>query len=683
MRSSIFSRAVLLVLPLSLSITALVGVPIAHAAIVGTLAATPTAPVATELVKVKADFPGSGPTLSLQESTTDPATSTPTWTPVPGAIAKKSNTSGVYTFSYRMPEHQVWLQAVKDSTTDTSAIITLSPETASATLDPVVDNGSGTSAKATVTFAPARSGQATELQVMTLSTYPLNSKKTKPADDAVTNEVCVPVTGLANATDNGTCNAQPGWKTIAKSTQSSTGKSTFSLSNPMEVSHQYRAITTPSGGSPTISNEVTYAASKVSKNTGLATIYLNTNQGDSINTRSRYFRGTFEMTAGALGCSAVAPMPAAAKGRGNYSWTFSKKSFTVKLGSKVDLCGMGASKKWALVANAYDKSLLRNATAYELASKFTNLGWSPHSKPVDLYINGSYRGSYMLVERVALATNRINQPEIANPGAASDVGGTYLLEWDYRKGGDHNVTVGSRGWVGIKDPEDDKAVLNSTSRDTGKGVTSAQVTYIDNYLDKVDGSLFGSGFANQTTGWRKYIDESSAVDYYLAMEFLKPVDGNMWASVYMYKAPDSVPGAQDGKLYFGPTWDFDLGLGSATRSGNTVSPTGWYLRDQISTAAKQSSVTWFNRLNQDASFRAAVSARWKQLYQAGLKSSLLSWYDARVSQIRPSATANFGKWSITERISSSQVVKGSISGETTYLRSWLSSRFAWVNSQIG
>ncbi len=51
------------------------------------------------------------------------------------------------------------------------------------------------------------------------------------------------------------------------------------------------------------------------------------------------------------------------KGRGNYSWSFDKKSFTVKLDSKANLCGMGNSKKWALVANHYDKSLLRNTVA--------------------------------------------------------------------------------------------------------------------------------------------------------------------------------------------------------------------------------------------------------------------------------------------------------------------------------
>ena len=104
----------------------------------------------------------------------------------------------------------------------------------------------------------------------------------------------------------------------------------------------------------------------------------------------------------------------------------------------------------------------------------------------------------------------------------------------------------------------------------------------------------GSNFTSPTSGWRNYIDEASAVDYYIAMEFMKPVDGNMWASVYMYKP-------RSGKLKFGPMWDFDLAAGSANRAGNVVSSSSFYLRNPLGVSAMQSSKTWFNRLNEDSS----------------------------------------------------------------------------------
>ena len=90
------------------------------------------------------------------------------------------------------------------------------------------------------------------------------------------------------------------------------------------------------------------------------------------------------------------------------------------------------------------------------------------------------------------------------------------------------------------------------------------------------------------------------------MEYMKPVDGNMWASVYMYKPRNE-------KLLFGPLWDFDLAAGSANRAGNVVSSSSFYLRNNLGVSAQQSSNTWFNCLNKRSSFRAAVKARWNEV----------------------------------------------------------------------
>ena len=362
---------------------------------------------------------------------------------------------------------------------------------------------------------------------------------------------------------------------------------------------------------------------------------------------------------------------ATAKGRGNYSWTFAKKSFTLKLDKKTDLCGMGKSKKWALIAGAYDRSLLRTSAAFDLGSKLTNMAWTPKAKPVDLYVNGSYRGNYMLVERITVASNRVAVDELVNgsedPTHANDappnITGGYLLEWDFRKGADHNVSAGQRGWVGIKEPEDET---------DGTGITKQQVRYIDSYLDATDKALYGSSWKSDTKGWKAYIDENSAVDYYIAQEIMKPVDGNMWASVYMYKA-------RNGKLSFGPMWDYDLAAGSADRAGNTKGATGWYLKDPVNTLAKQSSSTWFNRLNDDPDFQKAVKARWKQVYpQLKTEDAFLA---SQRSVIAKSANANFGKWSVTSHMSTAQVVKGSWSAEVSYLRGWLKNRMSWMNKQ--
>jgi hypothetical protein len=582
------------------------------------------------------------------------------WLPATGGSFSNqtSNSSGDKTFSYPVTGEEN-VQA-RTSTGLLTNIVHLSPLPTSGTLDPITGSGKTVTAH----FLPARNGQATSLQAMTI--------KTSNTDEVTT----------------------PGWKTIATSKQNSTGDTTFSVSDPLEVKHTYRAV---SGATDT--NSVDFAAPLPSVATGLSQVYFNSNEGDSVNTRTRYFEGEFSMSGSTKNaspqgtpCAAISTVTKSTmKGRGNYSWSFDKKSFTLKTDKAKNLCGMGSSKKWALVANHYDKSLLRNTVADNLASKFSNLAWTPKSVPVDLFVNGSYRGSYILIERIEIQNPkadadpdkvvpaRVDIDELKSPGQLTDptnpnnvvpnITGGYILEWDFRKGADNNISVGSRGWAGLKDPEND---LDEDGNPTGEGVSKQQVSYINGYLDDADAALFGSNFTSDTSGWKKYINIDSAVDYYLAMEFMKPIDGNMWASVYMYKP-------RGGKLEFGPMWDFDLSSGSADRAGNAVSPSGWYLRNPLGISAMQSSKTWFNRLNEDPDFRAAVKARWNAVYPTLSSTSFIAAQKALISD---SASENFTKWSHSEKLSSVEVVKSSWSADVQYLSDWMSSRRSWMNSQF-
>ena len=503
------------------------------------------------------------------------------------------------------------------------------PVPSSAVLEPLADDGA--KAKAEASFVPISNGAKTELQVKEI--------------------------------DGGA------WKTIDTDTQRSDGRTFFSISDPLEVEHEYRAL---SNGLQT--NVVKYAGPFLDKNTGLATVYFNSNDGESVNTRTKYFEGEFAMKAGAnfpdCGDEGVFKGPTKAekaemKGRGNYSWSFPKKSFSLKLDDKNNLCGLGSSSKWALVANDYDRSLIRNPVASWVGTQFDNLGWTPQQRPVDLYVNGSYRGSYTLVERINFEGGRLDYDELKAEDDPTDCSdpvkrtGSYLMEWDFRKGANYNFTAGSRGYVGLKEPEDED-------------YCSAMGTYINGYVDAADKALFGSNFKDDANGWKKYIDIDSAVDYYLAMEFLKPVDGNMWASVYMYKP-------RGDKIHLGPLWDFDLAEGSANRAGNVVSPQSWYLRNSLGVSAMQSSKTWFNRLNEDPDFRAAVIKRWNEVDQDLHPSTFIALYR---NQIAKSADENYKKWSHGSHISKYQVIKSSWGADVEYVRSWLESRNSWMNSQL-
>ena len=454
------------------------------------------------------------------------------------------------------------------------------------------------------------------------------------------------------------------------------GDTVFTVTNPLEVEHSYRAVITASGFA---TNEVKYAAPRVSPNTGLPTVYVDTNESGGINDTETYLEGRFTMTGSTAfpQCTAVSPALMKIQGRGNYTWNLDKKPYNFSLDKKANVCGMGSDKKWALLANHYDRSLMRNSAALYMGGLMTNLAFTPQSIPVDVYVNGVYQGAYTLVERVGVNENRVNIDKLEeNTGGVNDsaplVTGGYLLEWDFREGGDHNVYVGqSTGWVAIKEPEDE---------DDGSGITQAQVNYIDGYLDEADDVLFSADFDDPVNGWQKYIDPASAVDFYIVQELTKNLDANMYTSVFMYKTRDTA--TQQGKLFMGPLWDFDTAMGDAEYPGGQGSPTGWYLRDPNSAIeAKQTDVSWFNRLNEDPAFVAMVEARWQQIYPQ------LQTTDAFIANqiplITASANLNFQKWSVTEELEDVQVIKGSWPNETAYLRQWITARLNWMNGQLG
>ena len=628
------------------------------------------------------------------------------WTDVPGQTGKTTSAYGRYTFTYT-PTGDEWLRATwtQNGVPRESDHLHLTPQV------PVAQTGTlnapSTNGKTwTAHFEPGIEGKATQLQIQRIYTDEVSDV------DAV------------NPTASKT-RKMGEWKTIATSTQNANGDSTFNLSSPYpyRVAHKYRAVSgTAKTCDPPDALDTTCQTfglpQTTPQNTGLSAVYFNSNEGHAIDTRTRYYEGEFSMTADSkegLNCAPVDPVKfSVMKGRGNYSWSFKRKSYTLKLGSKKDLCGMGENTKYALVSQDYDKSFLRNALAGYIGKKFKKMAWTPDSTPVDFYLNGKYLGNYLLIERISIDPARVNIPELkagankafscngtnypkdtVSPGQRDNAShpnnldpcktGGYILEWDFRKGADYNANLGSdSGYVGVKDPEND---LDREGEETDAGISPQQKSYISSHLNKVDTNLRGDGFTNDSTGWKKYIDEASAVDYYIAMEYMKPVDGNMWASVYMYKQRDSAAGAGDGKLYFGPMWDFDLAAGSATRAGNVASTSGFYLKNNLGISAQQSSKTWFNRLNEDPEFRSAVAARWDEVTSDPLFSPG-AFLDGQKSIIQTSADRSFSLApngaSHSYRISNYQVIKGTTwISDFNHLRSWATNRESWLSGSSG
>ena len=115
------------------------------------------------------------------------------------------------------------------------------------------------------------------------------------------------------------------------------------------------------------------------------------------------------------------------RGRGNFIWGLEKKSYKMKLPRKQSLLGLGKgkSKKWVLLANHCDQSLLRNYVCLNLAGEMPSIAWSPDCTSVEVYLNGEYRGVYLLVEEIDVGKNKVNVSEEVT-GMGVDIG--YLIE---------------------------------------------------------------------------------------------------------------------------------------------------------------------------------------------------------------------------------------------------------------
>ena len=98
------------------------------------------------------------------------------------------------------------------------------------------------------------------------------------------------------------------------------------------------------------------------------------------------------------------------KGRGHNSWGQPKKPYNVKLADKTPLMGMNKHKRWSLLANASDRTLLRNRVAYHIG-RLTQLPWTSDTRYVDVIMNGRFVGNYLLTEQIRVDKNRVNITE--------------------------------------------------------------------------------------------------------------------------------------------------------------------------------------------------------------------------------------------------------------------------------
>ena len=311
------------------------------------------------------------------------------------------------------------------------------------------------------------------------------------------------------------------------------------------------------------------------------------------------------------------------RGRGNSTWKLSKKPYRIKFHQKEKFLGKGyaKAKSWTLLANAGDKTLMRNAVTFALA-EFMDMDFCPAYKFVDLNLNGEYLGNYQISDQIDVRPHRVNIIEQDYPlSEYSDITGGYLMEVDGFK--EKNYFTSSRGVpIRIHYPDEEE-------------IAATQNTYIRNYIKDFEQTLFGSNFKDSLKGYRSWIDSTSLANLIIGTEVSANIDG-YW-STYFYKQQ------QDPRLYWGPMWDYDIAYNNDHRIQGTAD-------DLMTDTGYGETKIWINRMWADPWFARLIHRRYNELMEAGMTDYMLNTIDSIATLLQESQELNYQKWGINRRM---------------------------------
>lgn len=370
------------------------------------------------------------------------------------------------------------------------------------------------------------------------------------------------------------------------------------------------------------------------------------------------------------------------KGRGNSTWQLDKKPFQLSFESKVSLFGNGAAnKKWVLLANHADRTLLRNQVAYNWAkSALSGIPFTTSTQPVELYINGDYQGVYLIVEQTEVNPGRVDitlpteeTTDINNIGFLAELdnlaesNGTPQEDYYVKVGGDLNQYFTIKNGVYTPDTALDANGDPTDTTTSGGNNTNKTAIAIGNYLNEVSLAMQ----SGDQTAIESYVDMNSLVDMFILQEFAKNCDVG-GSSFYMSKDVG-------GKLTFNPPWDFDRGFGNDTRG---LDPTGLYSAD----ANNDNVNKWFVSLWKQTWFQELVSTRWTALRNNAAtdpKTTTLANIDNYASTQEASVNRNFNEWNV---LNTNTGIYGEVPTPGTYangvdtMKDWITKRVAFLDT---
>ena len=352
--------------------------------------------------------------------------------------------------------------------------------------------------------------------------------------------------------------------------------------------------------------------------------------------------------------------------RGNYSRTFPKKPYRIKFDKKQNVLDAPAkAKKWTLINNYGDKTLMRNRLAFDIA-EMMDMEYVPYCTFVDVILNGEYKGCYQLCDQVEVNTGRVDIDEMAPEDVSGEaLTGGYFIEIDAYA--DQEVSWFTSAHYGlpitIKSPDEDEIV-------------PAQKKYISDYFNTLENKMKDT---DPVTGYRSMFDNESFIQHMLVNEMAGNTD--CYWSTYMYKKRGNPI------IYTGPVWDFDLGFNNDDRTYPVTTRSGNGFLWNTNYASHANGMIYFAQriLIKDESTADEILKVWTKARRNGLNAdNLITRVEQYYHLLGASQELNFKRWPIlNERVHQNPRVYGSWEGELNAVKDYIRAQVKHLDDVVG